>query len=134
MISNNLINSIKSRAGQGLAIPVVDGMRTEDLPTPCISVQATDMDNFHASFTDVFNAHILVKYEEHYADITTVQAKANFDRIVDNFNSATLQNELGNVGYKIYDARIMQANQDVQGDILSFELTLKLILEIDATK
>lgn len=132
MISNNLINAIKSRAGQGLNIPVVDGMRTEDLPTPCISVQAQDMDMFHTSFIDVFNAHVLVKYEEHYADISTVQAKANFDRIISNFNIDNITSEMQGADYKLFDARIFSANQDIQENILAFELILKFIIEIQS--
>jgi Iap family predicted aminopeptidase len=130
MINSNLLVNIKNLAGAGLNIPVVEGLRSDSLPTPCISVNATDMELFQASLSDVYIAHVSVKYEEHYADTDSGQVKANFDIIVDNFNRDNLASLLTGGGYHLFDARMESTSADVDGDIFCYELIIRLIIEL----
>lgn len=130
MINSDLLQKIKTQAGQGLNINVVEGLRTENLPTPCISIVPVDMDRFSASLVDVFNCNVSVKYEEHYADITTEKAKANFDQIVRNFSDEELTQVLQGTTYHVFDARLESATSEVVGDFIVQELYLRIIAEL----
>jgi len=130
MIPDEFLDRIKVQAGQGLNIPVVDALSTENLPTPCISVGFISMDRFSITALDVFNAFIQIKYEEHYADTTTATAKGNFDVIVNNFNILGLKDLLQGQGYHLFDLRIENGSTSTEGDILCYQIDLLAIIEI----
>lgn len=129
MIPTEFLDKIKTQAGQGLNIPVVDAFRTEGLPTPSITVVPVSIDLTHPQLRDVFNSSVSIKYEEHYADITTEKAKDNFDAIISNFNNDDTGTSLRGTGYTLFDFKIESASIDVINDIIVHELIFHAVIE-----
>ena len=101
MIPNNLILRITSRIeGAGLNVPVVQGLRSEDLPAPCIAVHAQSAENFNKGLTDVFRGLVSCRYDEHYADNSSTVVKNNFDAIINQFTQDNIGKELEGFGYR----------------------------------
>jgi hypothetical protein len=130
MIPTSVTNAIKSIAGQGLSIPVRDGLSTDSMETPVITVSPQSMEKFTSSLVDVFHVYVSVKYEEHYADVTTDRARNNFDTLVNNFNRDNLIDNMQGSNYHVFESRIESGSVDVVNDILVHEVVLYLIMEL----
>jgi hypothetical protein len=130
MIPKNLFWRIQSKVvTTGLDIPVVEGLRSEDLPAPCIAIHTQSSENFNKSFTDVFRAVVSVRYDEHYADNSSQVVQQNFDLIVNAFMGDNLTRDLDGNGYKMFRASIDATNTEIINDFFSNEILLELIYE-----
>ena len=130
MIPNNLILRIITRIeNAGLNVPVVQGLRSEDLPAPCIAVHAQSAENFNKSFTDVYRGLVSCRYDEHYADNSSTVVKDNFDAIINQFSVDNISSELEGFGYQIFRVSIESCVSEIINDFFSNEILLEIIYE-----
>lgn len=130
MIPDNLILRIKSKLeSAGTGIPVVEGLRSDDLPAPCIAVHAQSAENFNKGFTDVYRGMVSCRYDAHYADSNSSVVQQNFQLLMDQFSSDNLSVELDGYGYKCFRASVEQATSEIINDFFSNEILLEIIYE-----
>lgn len=130
MFSPNLtlrVMSIIEDAGTGIS--VVEGIRSDDLPAPCVSVLLESADNFNISLADVYRCNIMVKYDEHYADSTSAVVQNNFNAILDQFTVEDLVTKLASFDYHIFQASVANISSDIQNDFFVNEFSLEIIAE-----
>lgn len=133
MAFTNLLRRVKTLAlDANLGIDVVEGLRTEDLPTPCISVHLESAENFSNLLTDVFRTNITVKYEEHYGDSTSEEVSDNFKKLLDEFLVDKLVETINVAGVHVFEAKVDDILTDVQNDLFVSQFTLALIAERDS--
>jgi hypothetical protein len=113
-------------------IQVVEGIRTEDLPTPCINVILESATEFHPQLTDVYRVNILVRYEEHYGDTTGNEVNNNFKELLDQFIVDDLASKLSVDKIHVFKASITDIGQDVDNDMFLNEFTVSTIMERDS--
>ena len=130
MIPSTLFLRIKSKVETtGLGIPVVEGLRSDDLPAPCVAIHTQSAENFNKGFTDVYRGLVSIRYDEHYADTNSVVVAQNFDQIIDQFTSDNLTSQLGGSSYKVFRASIEEINSEIINDFFSNEILLEIIFE-----
>lgn len=110
-------------------VPVVEGIRSDELPAPCVLVHMDTADIFHPMLTDVFNLNITCRYEAHYADSKSSDVKENFGRLLSAFESDDLRGDLDGAGYTVFKANVGTINSDIQNDFFVNEFTLDLVIE-----
>ena len=113
----------------GIGISVVQGIRSDDLPAPCVSVLLESADNFNISLADVYRCNVIVKYEEHYADSSSAVVQNNFNQILDQFTIIDLVSKLNSSGYHVFQASVANVNSDIQNDFFVNEFSLEIIAE-----
>lgn len=112
-----------------LGIPVIEGIRTEGLPTPCINVFIENATEFSPSLTDVYRININVRYEEHYADSTGEEVNQNFKKLLDVFVVDDLSQKLSTDGIHIFLGSVSDIAQDVQNDLFINHFNISMIME-----
>lgn len=133
MFSELLLQKIVQKLDSAATgVPVVEGIRSDELPAPCILVHMDTADIFHPMLTDVFNLNINCRYEAHYADSKSNDVKENFGRLLSAFERDDLRSELEDTGYSIFKANIGQINSDIQNDFFVNEFSLELVIERSA--
>lgn len=113
----------------GIGISVVQGIRSDDLPAPCVSVLLESADNFNISLADVYRCNVMVKYEEHYADSSSAVVQNNFNQILDQFTIIDLVSKLNSSDYYVFQASVANVNSDIQNDFFVNEFSLEIIAE-----
>jgi|GEM_PF-5446174 len=132
MAFTNIVRRIVTIADESEAnIPVIEGIRTDDLPTPCINVFIDNAVEHHPQLTDVFVVNITVRYEEHYGDATGDEVNENFKRILDQFVVDELVEKLNVSGIHVFKASVTDIMQEVENDLFLNQFNISLIMERD---
>lgn len=124
---NLRVMTILGDAGTG--IDVVEGIRSDDLPAPCVSVHIESADNYGSTLTDVFRVNVVIRYEEHYADASSNVVQQNFNLLLDQFLVDNLTEKLGADGYHIFIANMGSIRTDIENDFFVNEFNLELLAE-----
>ena len=130
MFSPNLtlrVKTILEEAGTG--IQVVEGIRSDELPAPCVSVHLEQAENFSISLADVYRVVVNIRYEEHYADTSSNKVQDNFNLLLDQFTVEKLPHKLESSGYGVFDANLTNIQSDIQNDFFVNEFNLEIIAE-----
>ena len=132
MAFTNIVRRIVTIADESEAnIPVIEGIRTDDLPTPCINVFIDNAVEHHPQLTDVFVVNITVRYEEHYGDATGDEVNENFKSILDQFVVDELVEKLNVSGIHVFKASVTDIMQEVENDLFLNQFNISLIMERD---
>lgn len=121
------IITIVDSAGTG--VKTVEGLRSDDLPAPCVSVHIQSAENFHKEMTDVFRVYAVVRYEEHYADASHTVVKQKFNYILNQFLIDDLTTQMQGFGYHMFKASVDSISSETQNDFFINEFVLECILE-----
>lgn len=133
MSFNTIVRKVKSVAeSSNLNISVVEGLRSEDLPTPCISVHLESAMNFNQGFTDVFTVLVTIKYEEHYADKPATIVNDNFKKLLDVFIVDDLIDKLTTPQSRVFNAKITDVSTSIAGDFFANQFTIEAVAERDS--
>lgn len=132
MSFNNLVNEVISLADSAdTGVDVVQGLRTEDLPTPCISVHLESATSFNNMMTDVFIISIVIRYEEHHADSTSEEVASNFKKLLDVFVTDDVAKKLDQSVVKVFNAKVEDVSTSVENEYFVNDLRIQLIAERD---
>ena len=130
MFDPNLTLRIQTMLGNaGTGIEVVEGIRSDELPAPCILVHLEQAENFSISLADVYRVVVSVRYEEHYADSSSSIVQNNFNQLLDQFTVEDLAKQVGSDGYHVFDANVTNIQSDIQNDFFINEFNLEIIAE-----
>jgi len=133
MSFNALVRKVISVAeSTSVDVDIVEGLRSEDLPAPCISVHLESAMNFNQSLTDVFNVVITVKYEEHHADQPSGVVNDNFKKLLDAFVVNNITSKLNAEGTTVFNAKVTDVSTAISGDFFVNQFSLELIAERDS--
>jgi hypothetical protein len=121
------IMTILGDAGTG--IDVVEGIRSDELPAPCVLVHIESAENHNVSLTDVFRVNVVVRYEEHYADANSNVVQANFNLLIDQFMVDNLTEKVGSFGYHVFQASVGNITTDIENDFFVNEFNLEILAE-----
>jgi hypothetical protein len=113
-------------------IPVIEGIRTDDLPTPCINVFIENAVEHHPQLADVFQVNITVRYEEHYGDATGDEVNENFKSILDKFVVNDLVDILNVASIHVFKASVTDVMQEVDNDLFLNQFNISILMERDA--
>lgn len=130
MFSPNLtlrIKTILEEAGTG--IDIVEGLRSDDLPAPCVVVHLESAEGYSVGLADVYRVVVSVRYEEHYADSSSALVKSKFNNLLDQFTVEDIVEKVGSTGYHVFDANVTNVQSDIQNDFFVNEFNLELIAE-----
>jgi len=133
MSFNTILRQVISVASSAeLPISIVEGLRSEDLPTPCISVHLESATSYNTSLTDVFNMLFTVKYEEHYADQSSETVNNNFKLLLDQFIVDDITKKLSTESSKVFNANVTDIETTVSGDFFVNQFSIQMIAERDS--
>lgn len=133
MSFNTILRKVKDVANaSGLPISIVEGLRSEDLPTPCISIHLESANSFNASMTDVFNIIVTIKYEEHYADQNAETVNNNFKLLLDEYIVDSLVQKLSTIESKVFNASVTDVETSISGDFFINQFSIQMIAERDS--